>query len=208
MVRLDDVDDRLHERGRREELAVVLRALHRELRQEVFVDAAEHVARCAAQRLAVEGSQQVFEQAGVELLVVLGQLVQQRLEVGLDGLHRRHQRRAQVAAFGQRQQVVVVRLGWQHQRAAAARSRPATSLRLGILPASWSAWIGLQCSVVAVAGVAQEDHARARACSIRCWSAWSWRATGRRPPTGWLRSCRCGRGRWRSSLNFLCGFAG
>ena len=44
VVRLDDVDDGLHERGRSEELAVVLGALHGELHQEIFVDAAEHIA--------------------------------------------------------------------------------------------------------------------------------------------------------------------
>ena len=44
VVRLYDVDDRLHERGRREELAVVLCALHRELHQEIFVDAPEDIA--------------------------------------------------------------------------------------------------------------------------------------------------------------------
>ena len=36
MVRLDDVDDGLHDRWWREELTVVLRALHRKLHQEVL----------------------------------------------------------------------------------------------------------------------------------------------------------------------------
>ncbi len=44
VIGLDDIDDGLHERGRREELAIVLRALHGELHQEVFVDAPEDIA--------------------------------------------------------------------------------------------------------------------------------------------------------------------
>ena len=44
VVGLDDVDDGLHERGRREELAVVVRLLDGELGEEVLVDAAEDVA--------------------------------------------------------------------------------------------------------------------------------------------------------------------
>ena len=117
VVRLDDVDDGLHERGRREELAVVLRALHGELHQEVFVDAPEDVAAGGAERLAVEDAQQVFEQVVLELVVVLGELVQQRLEVALDGVHRLDEGRAEVGALGQLEQLVVARF----LRAASAR---------------------------------------------------------------------------------------
>src|SRR6266849_5217010 len=44
VVRFDDVDNGLNDRGRREKLAVVVRPLFRELGEEVFIDAAEHVA--------------------------------------------------------------------------------------------------------------------------------------------------------------------
>ena len=87
VVRLDDVDDGLHERGRREELAVVVRLLDGELGQEVFVDAAEHVAGGVLDLLAVEEAHQVFEDLGLEDAVVLGQHALERLEVGLDGRH-------------------------------------------------------------------------------------------------------------------------
>ena len=43
VVRLDDVDDGLHQRDGREELAAVMRLLVGELGEEVLVDAAEHV---------------------------------------------------------------------------------------------------------------------------------------------------------------------
>ena len=54
-------------RGRREELAVVVRALLGELGEEVFVDAAEDVARRRAQLLAVEHAHQVFEHLVLEV---------------------------------------------------------------------------------------------------------------------------------------------
>ena len=62
VVRLDHVDDGLHERGRGEELAVVLRALHGELHEEVFVDASEDIAAGSTERLAVENAEQIFQQ--------------------------------------------------------------------------------------------------------------------------------------------------
>ena len=45
VVGLDDVDDGLDDRGWGEELAIVVRALFRELGEEVLVNAAEYVAR-------------------------------------------------------------------------------------------------------------------------------------------------------------------
>lgn len=44
MVRLDHVDDHLHERGRRKELSVVMGFLDGKLGEKIFVDAPEHVA--------------------------------------------------------------------------------------------------------------------------------------------------------------------
>ena len=72
VVGLDDVDDGLDERRRREELAVILRPLHGELHQEVLVNAPEDIAGGGAENFAVEDAQQVFEQVVLELVVVLG----------------------------------------------------------------------------------------------------------------------------------------
>ena len=75
VIRFDDIDEGLHQRGQGEKLAVVLCALHRELHQEVFVDTTEHVAAGVAQHLPVESAQQVFQQIALELVVILRQLV-------------------------------------------------------------------------------------------------------------------------------------
>ena len=99
VVGLDHVHDGLHERGRREELAVVLRALHRELHQEVLIDPAEHVARGRADLLAVEDAQKVFKDIMIEALVVVGKLALERLEVLLDGVHGLDQGRAEVGVL-------------------------------------------------------------------------------------------------------------
>ena len=87
MVGLDDIDDGLHERGRREELAVVVGLLNGELGQEVFVDAAEHVAGGLLDLFAVEQAHQVFEHLGLEDAIVLRQDALKRLELVLDGGH-------------------------------------------------------------------------------------------------------------------------
>ena len=98
VVGLDDVDDGLHERGRREELAVVVRLLDRELGEEVLVDAAEDVAGGLLDLLAVEQAHQVFEHLGLEDAVVLRQHALERLELGLDGGHRLGDELRQVGA--------------------------------------------------------------------------------------------------------------
>ena len=79
---------RLHDRRRREELAVVVRLLDGELGEEVFVDAAEDVARGVFDLLTVEVPHQVFEHLGLEDAEVLGQHVRERLKLGLDRGHR------------------------------------------------------------------------------------------------------------------------
>ena len=117
MVRLDDVDDGLHDRGRREELAVVVRALLGELGEEVFVDAAEHVARGAAQRLGVEHAHHFFKDAAFEAPVVLRQLAGERRKCRLDRLHRGGERRAEVAVLRRLEDHVEARGFRQVQRA-------------------------------------------------------------------------------------------
>ena len=73
VVGLDDVDDGLDERGRGEELAVVVGFLDGELGEEILVDAAEDVAGGVLDLLAVEQAHEVFEDLGLEDAVVLGQ---------------------------------------------------------------------------------------------------------------------------------------
>ena len=88
VVRLDDVDDGLHDRRRREELAVVVGLLHRELGQEVLVDAAEDVAGglriCSLSNSRIRSSSTF----GLEDAVVLGEDALKRLELRLDRGHR------------------------------------------------------------------------------------------------------------------------
>jgi len=99
VIGLDDVDDGLDDRGWREELAIVMRALLRKLREEVFVDAAEHVAGGRAQPLGVEHAHHLFEHAALEACVVLRQLASERREGGFDRLHGGIERRAEVAVL-------------------------------------------------------------------------------------------------------------
>src|ERR1017187_5275606 len=80
VVGLDDVDNGLDQGRRSEKLAVILRALHGELHEEVFVDAAEHVARGAAQSFAIEDAKQVFEDIRFEVAIVLGELAGKGLD--------------------------------------------------------------------------------------------------------------------------------
>ena len=88
----------LHERRRREELAVVVRLLDRELGEKIFVDAPEDVAAGLLDLLAVEEPHQVFEHFRLEDAVVLGQHALQRLELVLDGCHGLGNELRQVAA--------------------------------------------------------------------------------------------------------------
>ena len=73
VIRLDDVDDELHERRRSEELAVVVGLLDGELGEKVFVDAPEDVAAGLLDPLAIEHAHQVFENLGLEDAVVFRQ---------------------------------------------------------------------------------------------------------------------------------------
>src|SRR5688572_24687160 len=66
MVGLDDVHDRLHKRRWRKELTVVLRTLHGELHQEVFIDTTKHVPTRCAQSFAIKHSQHLFEKSVVK----------------------------------------------------------------------------------------------------------------------------------------------
>ena len=157
VVGLDDVDDGLDERRRGEELAVVVRAQLRELREEILVDAAEHVARGRAQRLGIEGPHHLFQDIVLEALVVFRELARQRREAVFHGFHGGGHGGAEIAVLRHLQQNVIKRRLGQHQGAAAreiglrqrAVRHPARSLvcvdrrhRL----------------VVAVRGVPQEDQ--------------------------------------------------
>ena len=158
VVRLDDVDDGLDEGRRCEELAVILRALHGELHEEVLVDAAEDVASGGAQSFAVEDTEQVFEHRGFELAVVLGKLVEQGFELALDGVHGGHEGGTKIRAGGQAHDLAVAGLLGEHEGAPleeiglveGAAGHSASGLVLGNLAAG---------GVVAIGGVAEEDDA-------------------------------------------------
>ena len=107
VIRLDHIHDGLDNRGRRKELAVVVCALLGELGQEVFVDAAEHVARGRAQRLGIEGPHHLFQDIVLEALVVLRQLACERREVVFHGFHGGAHGRAEIAVLRHLQQHVI-----------------------------------------------------------------------------------------------------
>ncbi len=87
-VGFDDVDDRLDERDRREELPAVVGLLIGELRQEILVDAPEDVSIGALESRIVEGAQDLPENVVVEFLVLrLGQGAAQGLVVLFDPFH-------------------------------------------------------------------------------------------------------------------------
>ena len=118
VVGLDDVDDGLDYRWRREELAVVVCALLRELRQEVLVDAPEHVARGRAQRLGIEGPHHLFQDIVFKAFVLLRKLARERREAMFYGFHGGGHRGAEIAVLRQSEKNVIARLFRQHQRAA------------------------------------------------------------------------------------------
>ena len=114
VVRFDHVDDGLHDGGRREELAVVVRALLGELGEKILVDAAEHVAGGPAQGLRIEGPHHLFQDVVFETLVVLRQLSGERRKALLHGFHRGGHRCAKIAVLRLLQQHVETRLLRQH----------------------------------------------------------------------------------------------
>ncbi len=161
VVRLDDVDDGLYQGRRGEEFAVVLRPLHGEFHQEVFIDAAEEIAAGGTYRLGVEGSQDIFQQCVVKLGILLGKLTSERFELLFDGVHRFHQRGAKAGAGGELQQVAIA--GFFRQQQGPALDKITLDQRsLGHLAGSL---VGLdlhQGLLVAVAGVTEKDDAKHR----------------------------------------------
>ena len=117
VVRLDDVDDGLDQRDRREELAAVMRLLVGELGEEVLVDAPEHVAVRAPQGRVVEGAQKLADYVVVELLVLgLGQGATQGRVVLLDPLHSIDDHLRAISAVRQGDEIVELRLRMQEDR--------------------------------------------------------------------------------------------
>ena len=111
-LRREHVGDERDQRDRREELAAVVGLLVGELGEEVFVDAAEHVARDLFEFFRVEGAQELAEDGVVEFLIFsLGEHTAQVLVVFLDGLHRLDDGLGPVVAVGQRNQIVKLGLG-------------------------------------------------------------------------------------------------
>ena len=109
VIRLDNVDDGLHDRRRCEELAVVVRALLGKLGEKILVDTAEHVAGGRAQRFGIECPHHLFQGIVLEALVILRQLSLERWEVIFHGFHGGSYRGAKVAILGLLKQLVVAR---------------------------------------------------------------------------------------------------
>lgn len=160
--RFDDIGDQRDQRNRGEELAAVVGFLIGELGQEVFVDAAEHIAGDALELLGIESAQQLAKHRIVEFLIfALGQHAAQVLVVGLDGLHGVNDRLGAVGAVGQGHQSVELGLGLQEDGALPREvflgqwpglAAPCRQARLdGVLDAQ-----------IPAVGVAQEDQAHDR----------------------------------------------
>src|SRR5271168_3035740 len=88
VVGLDDIDDSLDDRGRRKELAIIVRALLRKLGEEVFMDTTKYVAGSRAKALGIEHPQHTFEKIILEAFVILWQLPRERRGGRLDRFHR------------------------------------------------------------------------------------------------------------------------
>ena len=152
MIGLDYIDDGLHNGGRREEFAAVVRSLFGELGKEILVDAPEHVAGRSAHGLSVKRTQHTVQYFVIEPSVVLWELAGQRREVLLDGLHSSVDLRSDIGTLFQLQERVVPCLLGQHHRTAASE----VCLDQGALRHPTCGLIslnGLQCLIVAVAGV-------------------------------------------------------
>ena len=129
----EDFDNEADDAGRRVELAALLALGARERAEEVFVDAAEGVV-VEARRDFGDFLQQLFQQGAVEDFVGLGQHPGELRVVLLDVAHRLVRGLADVAALGQREEIVETGIGREvehtfgviggglvHPRAAAAR---------------------------------------------------------------------------------------
>lgn len=142
MIGFDNVDDSLHDTGRRESFAVVMCLTDRELGENVLVDPTEHVAGTILDLLTIEDPHQVFEHLGFEDAVVLGQQARQRLKLGLDSAHSVGDQFGKSGAAGGSllHDEVVPRRSQQVERAAGGVVGR-NALRFGILPLVWSAAI-------------------------------------------------------------------
>ena len=163
MIGLDDVDDGLHDGRGREELTVIVRLLHRELGEKVFVDTAEHIAGRLLDQLTIEHAHEVFEHLGLEDAVVLGQYAEQGLELGLNSGHGLGDEPGQVsAADGGLLHDRVVASGLRQIERAARDVVGRQHLALRHLAAGLVGVDLPMCRLETVGRVAQEDHAQHR----------------------------------------------
>lgn len=163
MIRLDDIHNSLHDRGGREELAVVVRLLNRELGEEVLIDAAEDVAGGELDLFAVEQPHQILEHLGLEDAVVLWQDAQERLELALNGRHRLGDELGQVrpAHGGLLHNPVVLGLLGQVERAPRDVVRR-QNLTPGHLAAGAVCLDLFVCGIKTIGGVTEKDHSQHR----------------------------------------------
>jgi hypothetical protein len=163
VVWLDDVDDHAHQRRRREELAAFLCAAHGELVEEVFVDAAEHVAGGGLDGGAVEDLDQLGQQVGLEGRVAARQRALEHFVLGLDHVHGAVDHLAHVRALRQAGDAVEARRFGQVDGGLALEAEPYQRLTLGgrHLRRDVSLDLG-QVGLETVVRVAQKDQAEHR----------------------------------------------
>ncbi len=166
MFGLDYIHNGLNERRRSEELAAVLCALHGKFHEEVFIDAPEQVSTGGAEHVTVKDAKEIFQEVVAKLVVILGKLVEQRLEVALNGIHGLNQGCSQVRAFGKLEQLVVTSYLRQHEGAPFEKvsldERPFRHSLGGLVPGNLAAG-----GLVTVRGMPQEDDTQHRHAIFR-----------------------------------------
>ena len=132
MVGLDDIDDHLDKRDRREKLAAVVGLEIGEPGEEVLIDAPENVAVGVFRAGSLNTRSRSAQHLIVEFLIfVLRERGLQRIVVILDRLHRIDDRLCAIRTFRKRSQVIELRLFAQKNRALPEKSSFCNS---GFLP--------------------------------------------------------------------------
>ena len=158
MIRLDDIDDHAHQGRRRKEFAAFLRAAHGELVEEVFVDAAEHIAGGSLDGGAVEDFHQIGQEVGFEGGIAPRQRAFQYRVFVFHNVHRGVDGGADIAALRPGGNVIEAGSGWQVNGGLALEFSLDQVFARGAFHAGRDAGFNAgQKGLKAVAGVAQED---------------------------------------------------